>query len=140
LQEIQTAESFYLLLAQAREVIVTDTTPHLYAQRLYAPGLAPTGKTGTVMARVVLDEGRWVVHCPFCPSAQAAACSDRFFYCVECFNNDVGRKSVAVTWPDEQERIEELLLRRDRKQHANWFGESVEQLAAENETLGLSGS
>lgn len=89
---------------------------------------------------VMVNGGRWIVRCPFCPSAQNASKLDHRFFCVECGNIDVGGKWVKVIWPDDWEQIEIALFRRPKMQYRNWLpGETLDDLAMQDvEAFGLA--
>lgn len=89
----------------------------------------------TPVALAFVEHGRWLVRCPFCPSAQIASRTKRRFFCVEC--GHVAQEDhpswLAVQWPTQWERIEQLLGRRPDRMSRNWVvGEPVERLEAEN--------
>lgn len=94
---------------------------------------------GTVVVPRV-DHGRWVVDCPFCPSAQYAAWSDPRFWCPTCEMAENGGRWVSVEWPPEAmvERVEAILEARPEPRSRNWrTGESVAALRSENRAHGL---
>lgn len=91
-------------------------------------------------AQVRANHGRWVVDCPFCPSAQLASDVDRRFMCPDCGNQTVNGKWLRVDWPtpEEREQVEELLDVRPTPQSKNWRRpETVQDLADENAERGL---
>lgn len=91
-------------------------------------------------APVEVNHSRWIVRCPFCPSAQLAHDGDRRFMCVECHNQTVDGKWVPVGWPeaDVRDDIEGLLEVRPTPKTRNWREpETVEDLEAENAERGL---
>jgi hypothetical protein len=91
-----------------------------------------------VMVAVVVNDGRWIVQCPTCRSAQWAAKTDRRFMCVECGNADHGHQWVTVEWPDEIEAIESALEARPPG-NRHWLpGQTVADLVAENTAHGVS--
>jgi len=96
----------------------------------------------------VVNHGRWVAHCPYCPGAQLACATDTRFFCLDCFHAEdpaaLG-KWLAVRWPDREtlRGVTEALLKRPRMETRNWQpahvaagvakpGEPVEGLRAEN--------
>lgn len=102
------------------------------------PG-ACDGAVARPAARALVNWGRWIVPCPFCPAAQLAVDGDRRFLCVDCGNESVGFKSVRVQWPGAvlRQRIEELLLARP-VENQHWVpGQTAADLARENQQRGL---
>jgi hypothetical protein len=86
-------------------------------------------------ALVRLNHGRWIVDCPFCPSAQIASASDPLFLCSDCLNFAIGSRWVRVVWPKPANRkaIEEAVHLRPSKEVMNWDpAESVADLRREN--------
>ncbi|SRR6266487_2914338 len=59
-------------------------------------------------ALVVVNDGRWVVHCPdpACSEAQIAARTDRRMFCTTCLNREAGGHWRPVWWPDDAELAE----------------------------------
>lgn len=57
------------------------------------------GERQLVPVLVREEVGRWIVDCPFCPSAQIAAETDPRFLCSDCLNAPVGGAYVATEWP-----------------------------------------
>lgn len=93
-----------------------------------------------VTVETYVNHGRWVVECPFCPSAQLAFDEERRFYCTECFNAEVEHRWVTVVWPDEETRaaIEEALSKRPEPATRNWYTyETPQMLRAENRAHGI---
>lgn len=91
-------------------------------------------------APVEVNHGRWIVRCPFCPSAQLAHDVERRFMCVECGNRTVDGAWVKVVWPqtDVRGEIEGLLEVRPTPQARNWRApETVDDLRDENAERGL---
>lgn len=89
----------------------------------------------TVKAFVHMRQSRWVVLCPWCPSAQFAPFteSDRRFFCPDCGNAAVEGKWVAVVWPEDPETIEMIVALRPSPVNHNWEpGETPTKLLAEN--------
>jgi len=109
-------------------------------------GLAPAARAAALQGVPVLtdelepglevavrcNQGRWVVDCPFCLSAQIASFTDRRFLCADCGNVQVSGRWARVVWPKDPEAVEALLG--DRPLEArNWRpGETAAQLRAEN--------
>lgn len=91
------------------------------------------------VGHAIVRQRRWVVLCPWCPSAQYAHTTDKRFFCVECGNAAVGGKWVAVEWPPNPEEIERTLMVRP-SDNRNWeWGETVADLVAENFEHGVGG-
>lgn len=102
-----------------------------------APLPTEQDEVDTIYAYV--NHGRWMVKCPFCPSAQVAFSSDKRFFCAECANVTNGSKYIAVLWPEDaqRERIEKLLMKRGLE-NRNWVvGETISQLESENTSRGI---
>jgi ribosomal protein L37AE/L43A len=95
--------------------------------------IPPNDKISTrAIAFAVVHHGRWIVHCPWCSSAQFAPFEDRRFFCVECGNMLVGGAYVPVRWPEDIQSIE-IILEKRLPQNRNWNpGETTEQLVKEN--------
>ena len=95
----------------------------------------PAGGTDTP-AYAVVNRGRWIVRCPWCPSAQNASRTDRRFFCVECENHGGGW--ATVIWPDDADQIELLLGRRPDLATRNWeIGETVDFVQDDNDRHGV---
>lgn len=100
----------------------------------HRPGMRiPQATAVGVTLPVRLLEGRWLVQCPTCRSAQYASKHDRRFFCGECSNADNGGMWVTVDWPDHPDIIEQILDARP-PQARHWVpGETVADLIAEND-------
>jgi hypothetical protein len=98
-------------------------------------GHLPTETASGPVLTPIVNHGRWVVRCPFCPSANRASAQDRRFLCCECGNAGCGGKWLPVRFPDDSGRIERLLEQRPDRHTRNWVGEDVAVLAEENNTL-----
>jgi hypothetical protein len=112
-----------------------DLWPHRPGLRVPPPG--PAG--GSLPAQC--NNGRWLVQCPTCLSAQYTSKVDRRFFCGECSNSAFGGAWVTVTWPDAVDDIEAVLLGRPDPRNHNWEPvkndgtvETVADLIAENDT------
>jgi len=104
-------------------------TPPLVPQ---SQAVAPTPEV-----EVVVNHGRWLVECPFCPSAQVASVSDRRFFCVDCGNAAVGGRFIKVVWPTDLTELDDVLGRRP-PENANWRSdESLTHIRNENAEHGL---
>lgn len=107
-----------------------------------APPLGPHPREHSpgVVAHAIVRQSRWVVLCPWCPSAEYAHFADRRFFCVECGNAAVSGKWVAVEWPKNPEEIElHLSVRADPTTRGWEWGERIGDLAVENAENGASG-
>ena len=83
------------------------------------------------------NQGRWIVDCPWCRSAQVASFTDRRFLCGDCGNVRVGGRWARTIWPKDPESIEALLEHRPAEAR-NWRrGETAAQLRAENRDHGI---
>lgn len=103
------------------------------------PGPSADPPAGVPLAAYVSD-GRWVVACDACPSAQVVDPSDRRFFCVRCFNVTNGGRWRPVGWPDTIAAIEAALEVRPVEGTRNWRpGETLADLQAENEAHGVGG-
>lgn len=73
-----------------------------------------------VAAHAVANHGRWIVRCPFCPSARMGDPAVNF-WCSECGNAAVGGQEVKVDWPSrkDMEVAEEILAARP-VENRNW--------------------
>ncbi len=95
-------------------------------------GVAPSGTIP-----VYVNHGRWVVDCPDCNGAQLACRTDRRFMCDECGNITIGGLWRPVDWPADIAAIEAVLQVRPLA-NQNWApGETVQDLAADNNLRGI---
>ena len=79
-----------------------------------------------------INHGRWIVDCPFCPSAELMNESG-LFMCQSCWNINNGRAYHNVAKPNNRIKVERALLKRPEQENRNWKpGETVAQLLAEN--------
>lgn len=86
---------------------------------------------------VRVEHGRWIVHCVFCSGAELADPEDHRFYCLSCYNKDVGNMWIPVQWPEDAEEIEDILLLRPEK-NRNWSSiETAGELRTENTLHGI---
>lgn len=100
------------------------------------PFMPPTGEAHKPALPVVANHGRWLVHCPYCRSAQHASLTDRRFFCATCLNTEAGNKTLPVRWPAQFAEISALLDERPFVTTRNWVpSESVDELEAENREL-----
>jgi len=76
-------------------------------------------------ALVVVNDGRWVVHCPDpgCSEAQIAARGDRRFFCTFCLNREAGGHWRQAWWTDDTEvaSIEAILGARMDVKARQWW-------------------
>jgi hypothetical protein len=76
-------------------------------------------------ALVVVNDGRWVVHCPDpgCSEAQIASRGDRRFFCTRCLNREAGGYWRQVWWPDDAEvdQVERVLGERMDVKARQWW-------------------
>jgi hypothetical protein len=99
----------------------------------------PRGHSREVVAHAIVRQSRWVVLCPWCPSAQYAHTTDRRFFCVDCGNVALEGKWISVEWPAEPEAIEQQLAVRPEPGTRNWeWGEALADLMYENAQHGVS--
>jgi hypothetical protein len=97
----------------------------------------PALVSGTPLTPFV-NNGRWLVRCPYCPGAMHASKFDQRFMCGEA--SCPGPKNVwlPVVWPADTDRIEALLAVRPSKSNRNWEPpESVAFLEQENKDRGI---
>lgn len=104
-----------------------------YIERAPQPGALAEGPR----AIAYVNQGRWVVDCPFegCASAQLCSPEDPRFFCAECFNRKVDQQWVPVRFPPARSlaAIERELEVRPDPETRNWFPhETVRDLVAEN--------
>jgi hypothetical protein len=85
------------------------------------------------------NAARWVARCPCCPGGAAYVWLDcPIMFCIACGNQDIGGRWRAIVLPPNPGEIATLLVQRPRLINRYWSpGESVEQLRAENEALGV---
>lgn len=121
--------------------IVTEVTNESFvkdmwgAQRRSFP--LPKGNSEAFSAEVRVEHGRWLVHCVFCQGAELADPEDRQFYCLSCHNKGAGNMWIPVTWPENADEIEEILLLRPEI-NRNWSSvETAGELRTENILHGI---
>jgi hypothetical protein len=134
--KLRTAQSEYEHRGPKRGA---ESVLNIWIERGGIPPHMPTTEqvatSPTVQVRA--NHGRWIVDCPFCPSAQVAAFDDHRFFCTDCGNKAVLGKFVAIEWPSEAEQIDDVLSAR-LPENANWRAdENVAHLRAENAAHGL---
>lgn len=92
----------------------------------------PEGTADGPVLVPIVNHGRWLVRCPYCPAANRASRTDLRFFCCECGNADAAGRWLPVAWPPDAAGIEAALAGRPRHLR-NWFpGETVRDLAREN--------
>lgn len=134
--------SFYRSRRPALTALVSSEAAlvaHAYWVRDDVPFFIPADSAvdTSVHAVAVVNHARWVVNCPFCPSAQLASRTDMRFFCVSCLNEQAGARWVNVVWPANVAAIE-AALRPRQTENANWAPpETVADLIAENQAHGL---
>lgn len=118
--------------------------PHLWPAVLYPSDsrrgyyVAPFGITDEVTVSAVVNHGRWLTLCPFCPSAQEASAESHLFYCATCQNEAIGNAAIRVEWPDDADAVEATLLERPFRENRSWVtGETVADLVVENAANGV---
>jgi ribosomal protein L37AE/L43A len=95
-------------------------------------GSGPLSRTAGAPLAAEVNQGRWIVRCPYCPGAAFASEADPHFICNDCGNKANGYAWHPVTFPKAQPDIEAALDVREQR-HQNWKpGETVAQLLAEN--------
>jgi hypothetical protein len=109
----------------------------LRGQGMQLPGPAQGPPTGTPLEAVV-NQGRWVVECDVCSSAQLTDPDDRRFFCVRCLNAQNQGRWRPVTWPEVIAAIEQALEARPDEGTRNWsVSETLADLQAENQAHGV---
>jgi ribosomal protein L37AE/L43A len=94
------------------------------------------------LARVNPYDGhaRWIADCPDCPGEQAtyAWIETPLFLCWRCGNRGIGGMWRPVLVPGNRQEIERLLLKRPDPMQRAWEpGETIEELKADNATVGV---
>ena len=88
-----------------------------------------------------INQGRWIVCCPFCNGAELGDPAIPYFACRCCGNERVAGRFIKVIYPDNWREIENALLYRPRHVDMNWLPhESLDDLLEENRAHGLGGS
>ncbi len=130
---IRTAEQHIRSRPGARDIAVEFHATMWAKHNPRVPFVVPVTIADAPTVTAFVNEGRWIVRCPFCPSASLACQTDPRFLCVECGNTGVGGKWVTVVWPDDRDQIEAVLDRRRKDTTRNWFPhESVADLTRDN--------
>jgi hypothetical protein len=94
-----------------------------------ASGRLPATVAASPVLCPIVNCGRWLVRCPFCPAAVRASRVDRRFLCAECGS---GGSWLPVVWPADAADIEAVLCARPDRRTRNWMpGETVADLTAE---------
>lgn len=126
------------------------TTPNTYpefVEKVYRVMSAPQGVTLPGIDQVsggplpaVVNENRWIVHCPTCSGAEFAWKQWPLFMCATCWNggNEQPYTFRPVKFPRNMAAIERVLMARPNPANRNWLpGEGVSFLEFENEAHGL---
>jgi hypothetical protein len=119
--------------------VPTPVIPFIHHGSAGLPHVVPTDTSSDDEVYAFVQDGRWMVRCPFCPSAQLAYDWDHRFFCSECACAQAGGKMLNVIWPsiNQRARIETLLLVRPLA-NQNWSPpESVAALELENMQNGV---
>lgn len=108
------------------------------ARDMHRKPLPEGGSSTEVEAHLLINHGRLLVNCPWCGSAEYADPTDHRFFCTECLNVPVKGTPLAVSWPDDFDRIEEALACRPDPRSRNWdHGDSLAKLEDENHEQGV---
>lgn len=84
-----------------------------------------------------VHQGLWIVDCP-CTGAEMVWLGHPIMWCASCGNRYCGGLWRQVELPEQRAEIERLLSVRPFPVNQNWEpGETIEQLAAENQERGL---
>lgn len=79
---------------------------------------------------------RWIVRCPDCGGPEDVAVADPRFFCLSCYNEEVGGQWRPVEFPAERERVEALLMERPHAKIRAWLpGETVTDLQTQNRAI-----
>lgn len=82
--------------------------------------------------KAFVNRGKWLIICPHCGGGEKVW-EEGLVMCHNCFNSYIGHKLRKTVFPEDREKIEELLLRRPLD-NRNWeLGETLEHLEEENE-------
>lgn len=84
---------------------------------------------------------RWIARCPDCAGGASYVWIDgpHIMFCLACCNAGIGRRWRPVVVPAERLAIERLLSLRPLSSQRAWSpGETLEQLRAENDLLGVA--
>lgn len=105
-----------------------------FLRRLNKP--MPAGVSDTTV-KAEINHGRWICKCPFCSGAELADKNDKRFFCLSCFNAEVGGKWMKVEYPKNIEKIEAELVKRPKDENRNWTDETLTKLKDENRKAGV---
>lgn len=84
-----------------------------------------------------INQGRWVIDCPFCKGAETIWPGEPWFLCAACRNNGTDL-AIRVELPKNKAKIEEALDKRPEPENRNWTpGETLSDLKTENEKQGV---
>ena len=118
---------------------VAEFTERVLSRRWNAQPV-PQEIAKTPIAEAEINQGRWIVPCPFCTGAEMLDPDDLRFFCLSCYNKAVGGKwiRVAVPKPEQTKEIETELMKRGNPENRNWtIKESVSDLKKENKKQGV---
>ena len=88
-------------------------------------------------ANARVNQGRWIVDCPFCNGAEALWPGEPWFLCGGCKNND-SMLALKVVLPEDISLIEKALEKRTRYENRNWSpGETIRDLEIQNKQKGV---
>jgi hypothetical protein len=101
------------------------------------PGLAQSleddaAPVSDVALPAVVDQGRWIAHCPSCPGAAFVDTEDLRFFCLGCCNEGHEGRWLQVAMPVEWQAIEAALGLRPERWRSWTPDKTVEDLLTEN--------
>jgi len=119
------------------ELMIHAAGPGIHGRRIPVPPDSAMAAGRELGAFV--NDGRWLVQCDACYSAQLASRADHRFYCIECLNGCVQGNWRPVRWPADAAAIETALAARPRRDLQNWvWGQTADDLAAANAKHGVT--
>lgn len=109
-------------------VPVADWAVYLYPPQFIDRPVPDVSRRGQEDERFLTvaraEQGFWIADCPFCPSAQKVSPLDPRFLCGGvggCLNGRARGAYAPVVFPDDIDRVEELLLERPNRENRNWL-------------------
>lgn len=111
---------------------------HYWDDVMFGPKRLPSGLAAGPVLPVKANHGRWIVSCPFCPSASFASRRDWRFWCVRCGNGTAGGAWLPITWPDAIRAIEAALRARPVPNRNWWPGITLDDLTVANREMGVA--
>ena len=79
-----------------------------------------------------VERGKWIAQCVACDSFSVIRRHAQTHVCYSCWNGGTP-VWLPISWPENTEEIEAILLRRPNVINRNWYpGETVEMLRQEN--------